>query len=74
MPTYTFGSTADRNSMVVRDLSGLEPAVRAAAPERAAPAVSGGDRRAALVGGVTLAAAVAAERWLALHPHRDPVS
>jgi hypothetical protein len=87
-PFYVFGTAADRNSVVVRDLSGLEPAVRASAPSTAptttAPAApaptgrrtrlpaTGGDRRDALAGGAALAAALAAERWLARHPHRDP--
>jgi Icc protein len=89
-PFYVFGNAADRNSVVVRDLSGLESAVRAATTPTSAPpsatttsapptargrtrlpATGGRDRRDALVGGVALAAAAAAERWLARNPHRD---
>jgi Icc protein len=78
-PFYVFGNAADRNSVVIRDLSGLDaatappPAVPATtAPPPAAPGpaprthlpATGGSSDRTLAGGVALAAALAAERWL----------
>ncbi len=78
-PFYVFGNAADRNSVVVRDMSGLESATSAspAASTAATPApggaaavagaqlpATGADRRQALAGGAAVAAAMAAEAWL----------
>lgn len=72
-PFYTFGNVADRNSAVTRDFSGLR-----AAPARARASVAaqtstrpatlpstGSDARLSLAGTAAVAAATAAEWWLA---------
>jgi len=79
-PFYVFGNAADRNSVVIRDLSGLESAPAAGnvsgakATTSPAPAASGarggslpatgGDSRNELAGAAAVAAGLAAEEWL----------
>ncbi|MGI8664053.1 MAG: metallophosphoesterase [Acidimicrobiales bacterium] len=76
-PFYVFGNAADRNSVVAADFSGLDRAATppAQTPEPAAAAgatsagdgtlpATGGSNDGALIGGVAMAAAVAAEHWL----------
>jgi hypothetical protein len=71
-PFYTFGTMADRNTVVARDLSDLQP-VRASDPpfihDAAAPAAplpaTGADRGALTLAATTAAAAaISAEIWL----------
>jgi hypothetical protein len=78
-PFYVFGNAADRNSVVIRDLSGLEPAASpalqsgtesagspassGAAVTNSLPATGSSDHNE-LVGAAALAAGLAAEEWL----------
>jgi hypothetical protein len=75
-PFYTFGTSADRNTVVARDLSGLHSAATSESPPiheaavpngRAGPTLpaTGSDRRGVTLAAATAAAAaVSAELWL----------
>lgn len=70
-PFYVFGNAVDRNSVVARDLSGLESAAAPAAAPSPSSSVGAGhlpgtglDSASAVAGAAALAAGVAAEAWL----------
>ena len=85
-PFYVFGNAADRNSVVIRDLSGLESApaagdvsgAKTSSPAAAAGGSSGHslpatglDSRNELAAAAALAAGLAAEEWLRHARGRD---
>ncbi|MEY2468597.1 MAG: 3,5-cyclic-AMP phosphodiesterase [Actinomycetota bacterium] len=67
-PLYTFGNTNDRNSVVVRDLSGLQSAAAAraakSAPQRVDTIPATAATSEGLIAGAAAAAAASAANWL----------